>query len=333
MIRVNRSGWQPLVGGQIIPAASGECLPPSKQAGIALVAALLVVMLATTAAASLLSQQQIDIARTENLLNSEQAYQYGLGVEIWAAGLLAADHQSGNIDHLFEPWATSLDPIIIGGGTVSGYTEDMQGRLNLNNLAEAGEKGEVARQRFERLIGILGGSPLVADALADWLDADNEPRNPDGAEDEAYLSEQPPYRAANGKLVSISELRLVKGVTQELYQSLAPYVAALPVVTSVNINTAPIPVLMSIVPGLSEAEARSLVGSRGKTGFASVAQFLTEVSYLGRQGNGLGLAVTSDYFQTRAEVKLPRARVQLTSLLQRSAGEFPTVIFRSEAGE
>ncbi len=308
-------------------------MPAPRQAGIALVVALLVVTLATTAAASLLSQQQLDFARTENLLNSEQAYQYGLGVEIWAAGLLAADRKSGDTDHLYEPWATKLDPVMVDGGKVSGYTEDMQGRLNLNNLAETGEDGDVARERFERLLNIFGGPLSVVDALADWLDVDNEVRNPDGAEDAAYLSEQPPYRVANGKLVSVSELRLVKGVTQELYQSLAPYVTALPVATPVNVNTAPIPVLMSIVPGISEAEASSLVSSRGKTGFPSVAQFLAEVSYLGRQGNEVGLAVASDYFQTRAEVNLPRTQVHLTSLLQRSDGELPTVILRSEAGE
>lgn len=309
------------------------CVRPRRQAGIALVTALLVVSLATTAAAALISQQQIDLARTENLLNSGQAYQYGLGVEIWAAGLLAADRQSSATDHLHEPWASKVDPAMVEGGEVSGSTEDMQGRLNLNNLAEPGETGAIAKERFERLLGVVGAASSVADALADWLDADSEMRNPNGAEDETYLSEQPPYRVANGKLVSVSELRLVKGVTKELYQAVAPYVTALPVATSVNVNTAPIPVLMSLVPGLSEGEAKSLVGARGKTGFASVDAFLGEVALLGRQGNTLGLGVTSDYFQTRADVNLARARVHLTSLLHRSASGFTKVIRRSEVGE
>ena len=316
-----------------MPAAPRGKVRPQSQTGIALITALLVVSLTTTAAAALLSQQQIDFARTENLLNSEQAYQYGLGVEIWAAGLLAADRKTSDTDHLHEPWASKLEPVTIDGGEVSGYTVDMQGRLNLNNIAQAGENGVIAKERFERLLGVIGAPLAIADALADWLDADSEMRNPNGAEDEAYLGEQPPYRAANGMLVSVTELRLVKGVTNELYQAVAPYVKALPVAASVNVNTAPIPVLMSIIPGLSEGEAKSLVGARGKTGFASVEEFLAEVSFLGRTGNALGLAVTSDYFQTRADVSLPRAHVHLTSLLQRSASGFPKVILRSEAGE
>lgn len=306
---------------------------PPAQAGIALVTALLVVSLATTAAAAMLSRQQIDIARTENLLSSEQAYQYGLGVESWAAALLAVDRQNSDTDHLREAWATQLGPLTVEGGEVSGYTEDMQGRFNLNNLAEPEENGVIAKERFERLLGVVGVAPAVADAVADWLDTDNEARSPNGAEDAAYLSEQPAYRAANGKLVSVSELRLVKGVTEELYEALAPYIAALPVVTPVNVNTAPIPVLMSLIPGLSDSQAKSLVGARGETGFASVEEFLAEVSLLGGQGNSQGLAVASDYFQTRGDVTLGRARVRLTSLFQRLPRGLPKVIMRSEAGE
>jgi general secretion pathway protein K len=209
----------------------------------------------------------------------------------------------------------------------------MQGRLNLNNIAELGDNGAIAKERFERLLRILGGPPTFVDALADWLDRDSEMRDPHGAEDEAYLNEQPPYRAANGKLVSVSELILIKGMTKELYQAMATYVTVLPAATAVNVNTAAVPVLMSVVPGLTEAEAKSLVGARGKTGFESVEEFLAEVSFLGKSGNALGLAVTSDYFQTHADVNLPRARVSLTSLLQRSGTGFPKVILRSEAGE
>lgn len=306
---------------------------PREQTGIALMTALLVVSVVTIAAATLLSRQQVDFARTENLLNSEQAYQYGLGVEAWAAGLLTADRQTSATDHLNEPWATKLEPVAVDGGKISGYTEDMQSRLNLNNLAESGEHGAIAKERFERLLRVIGGSPAVADALADWLDADSERREPHGAEDEAYLSEQPPYRVANAKLTSVSELRLVKGVTKELYQALIPYVTALPVATPVNVNTAPIPVLMSVVPGLSESEAKSLLSARSNTGFASVEKFLAEVSFLGPQGNALGLAVTSDYFQTRADVDFVRARIHITSLLQRSASAAPKVILRSETGD
>jgi general secretion pathway protein K len=330
--RASSCAWRASAGKQSIRLPAKGCVLPRKQAGVALLTALLVVSLATTAAAALLSRQQIDLARTENLLNSEQAYQYALGVEIWAAGLLAADRKTTATDHLQEPWASKLDPVMVEGGEVSGYTEDMQGRLNLNNLAQPGEAGAIAKQRFERLLGVVGGAPSVADALADWLDTDSEMRDPNGAEDEAYLSEQPPYRAANGKLVSESELRLVKGVTKELYRAVAPYVTALPVATSVNVNTASIPVLMCLVRGLSEGEAKSLVGARGKTGFASVDAFLGEVSFLGRRGIALGLGVTSEYFQTRAEVNVARARVHLTSLLHRSPSGFTEVIRRSEAG-
>ena len=69
------------------------------------------------------------------------------------------------------------------------------------------------------------GAPL-ADSLVDWLDSDNLPYSSAGAEDDYYLRQNPAYRAANRKFQSISELRLVKGVTAEVWNKLAPFVCA-----------------------------------------------------------------------------------------------------------
>ncbi|MGF1613486.1 MAG: type II secretion system minor pseudopilin GspK [Gammaproteobacteria bacterium] len=307
--------------------------PPPAEDGVALVTALLVVALATTAAAALISQQQIDFARTENLFNSEQAYQYGLGVESWAAGLLAADRTRSEIDHVHEPWATRLEPVAADAAVVSGYIEDMQGRLNLNNLVEAGETGVIAKERFQSLLGIIGAPLPIADALVHWLNTDGDTTSPKDRASEASRSKPPLEPVTKAKMVQVSELRLVEGVTQEIYRALAPYVAALPAATAVNVNTAPAPVLMSLVPGLRESEAQSLIGARGKTGFARVEGFLAQVSLLGRHANPLGLGVASDYFQTQAEVRIGRARVHLTSLLWRPTTGLPQVILRSETAD
>ena len=46
----------------------------------------------------------------------------------------------------------------------------------------------------------------------DWLDEDIDPRPNSGAEDDYYMLQNPPYRAANRLMASASELRLVKGM-------------------------------------------------------------------------------------------------------------------------
>jgi hypothetical protein len=52
----------------------------------------------------------------------------------------------------------------------------------------------------------------VADAILDWLDTDEQPREY-GAEADYYATLDPPYGAKNGPLETVEELLLVKGVT------------------------------------------------------------------------------------------------------------------------
>src|SRR5262249_12987180 len=55
----------------------------------------------------------------------------------------------------------------------------------------------------------------VANAILDWIDADDQLRT-NGAEDEYYQTLQPPYHCKNAPLDSLEELLLVRGVTPEL---------------------------------------------------------------------------------------------------------------------
>ena len=188
-----------------------------RQGGVALITALLVVALATAAAVAMATRQNVDIRRTGNLLNGEQAYAYALAAESWAYVILRRDQEDNEYDSLGEDWASALPPIAVEGGFVNGRIEELQGRFNVNNLiVDAGEPSEPevavdAEQLayFRRLLDVLGLEPALAPALLDWIDADINSTFPDGAEDDAYLLAEPPYRAANRILVNISELRLV----------------------------------------------------------------------------------------------------------------------------
>ena len=55
----------------------------------------------------------------------------------------------------------------------------------------------------------------ISDAILDWLDADDTPRD-NGAESDYYASLTPPYAPRNGPIQSIEELLLVRGVTPQL---------------------------------------------------------------------------------------------------------------------
>lgn len=300
------------------------------QKGVALVTALLVTAIATITAVAMASRQQLDIRRTANMLDRNQAYLFGLGVEEWARQILAQDRRDNNIDHTGENWATILPPITVEGAVVSGAIEDLQGRFNLNNLVKDDAASEPDIQRLQRLLQILELDERIARAVADWIDPDEEPAFPDGAEDNEYLLLDPPYRCANAPMASVSELLLVRGVDYDTYQTLRPYVTALPTRTTINVNTAPVEVLMTLVEGMSQSDAELLAEERGEDGYDKVEDFLNQPPFKEANVQIPDISVASEYFLLSADVSFGRSRLQLFDLFVRSTDAKVQVAMRAQ---
>ena len=302
-----------------------------RQRGVALITALLIVALATIAAVAMASRQQLDVRRTANILDGDQTFFYAIGVESWARRILVRDLKDGRTDHPGEDWARRLPPITIPGGQVAGYIEDLQGRFNLNNLLdENGQPNQAAVQRFQRLLELLELDPGLVNGVLDWMDSDLEARFPNGAEDDFYLIQQPPYRAANRPFASVSELRLVAGFDGAAMARLGPYLAALPGVTPLNVNTASALVLRTLTPTMSEAEAEGLIANRGDTGYKDVQTFLQDPVFAGT-GDTLdanSLSVASEHFLVHADVLVGNARTRMFSVVHRSAQGGQPVVTR-----
>lgn len=84
--------------------------------------------------------------------------------------------------------------------------------INLNAIPTDGTDLE---QERNWLLPLPGMTPQIADAILDWLDADDSPR-PLGAEVSYYTAQSPGLRPANGPLAHLNELLQVRGVTAEL---------------------------------------------------------------------------------------------------------------------
>lgn len=301
-----------------------------RQTGVALLTVLLVVFLATVAAVSLASVQQLAIRRSTLLLHQQQAQLYALGAEQWAAAILARDLEENQTDHLNETWATLPPALPVEGGSITGTIQDLQGRLNLNNLLQQDDTiDESWFLTLQRLLDALELNPGLAQAIADWIDSDMEPRFPDGAEDGEYVGHTPPYLAANRPLVSISELRLVKGMDEESFNRLAPHICALPDTTPINVNTASAPVLASLSEGLSLASAQTLIEDRGPEGYAEVNTFMDAAQLAEGTLPPGGIAVSSQYFLARIEATVGEGRAIINSTLQRSNEQGTLILMRS----
>ncbi len=312
-----------------------------RERGVALITVLLVVAIVTVVSAAMVARQQLSIRASSNQLQARQAWHYALGGEALAQAILARDLRAGTtgepgasgeaaaVDHLLEPWAQPLPAFEIDQGEILVRIEDLAGRFNLNDLLRDQQPNPAAVEQFRRLLLRLQISAPYAERLLDWLDPDQQPSGEYGAEDNAYLALDPPYRNAGRRLHDLSELRLLLDMREEDFQRLAPYVAALPPNVPLNVNTASPMVLSSLSDNLSLGAAESLVELRRVAPFRNSAAFLAQPAMAGTTLQGTALAVGSQFFQATSEVRLGDRRLALVSLLQREQDGSVRVLARN----
>ena len=299
----------------------------TRQRGVAIVLALAVVALAALAATAMLVSQSTwsrQVELTAGHAQAQHLLQAGLD---WSRAVLSDDRRVSDVDHLGEPWALRLPSMPVENGSLTGHIEDQQGKFNLNNLHEDGKVSVVQLERFRRLLTILALPPVLADSLADWIDADNQPQPRGGAEDAYYLALQPPRLAANRPLTDVAELALVAGFDDTVRARLRPFVTALPRFAAVNVNTASPEVIAASVDGLNLDDARAIVAKRERTWFRSISDFSSQLP-TGLSVPSQYIAVSSDYFIATMAITIGGAQARGSALLAREHDGWPVIVWR-----
>jgi len=300
----------------------------ARQRGVAIVLAMGVVALAAMAATAMMITQSTWSRQSELAAAHVQAQTLVQAGVDWSRAVLSDDRRLSNVDHLGEPWALRLPPMSVEGGELAGYIADQQGLFNLNNLVRDGKVNLAQLAHFQRLLSTLGLPTALADTLADWLDADNEPQPQGGAEDDFYLALQAPYLAANRPLTDLAELALVRGFDDGVRARLRPFVTALPRSTAVNANTASPEVLAAVVEGLGLDGARDLAAQRERAYFRDRTVFLAQLPP-GAVAGGNDIATSSDFFQASVRVTIGGAQARGVALLARgNTGGWPAIVWR-----
>jgi general secretion pathway protein K len=221
-------------------------------------------------------------------------------------------------------------------GTLQGELEDMQGRFNLNNLARVttdGKQDPQPLEQFQRLLRSVGVDPKWAGMARDWIDADDLPGSPDGAEDQVYTSQTPPYRTGNWPMTSPSELMNLPGFGADNYRKIAPYVTALPsAITPINICTAPALVIESLADSLNGEYSRNpeVLTLGRKTGcFPDLTTFRNILGPKGVAGISDRFGATSRFLRLTTRISLGTSEFTLYSLLLRGNGGKVTPLLRS----
>lgn len=303
----------------------------ARQQGVAIITALLIVAIAATVSITISTRLQLDVRRTGNMIAGDQAYLYTLAAESWSQRILRDDRQNNETDHLGEDWAIDLPPIPVDGGFILGKLTDMQSCFNLNNLLEANSDTSQSLVRLERLLTNLGIDKTYAQGIIDWVDDDLQTTIPDGAEDVYYMNLDQPYRTANTRMLSVSELRLIKGFEDtEVYNTLLPHVCAFGVSTPINVNTASVEVLRSLADDLADSEVEKIIEQRSETAFKDINEFTSFNNLKKKITSTEGLSVNTEYFMLTTESTIGQVRVISYSLIHRTSDASTTVVARSQ---
>ncbi len=191
------------------------------------------------------------------------------GVEI-ARAIIQEDEPS--YDGPEERWAQFETLAIFSSqffneGHFSGRITDEAAKFNPNLLIDPyGIVDQKKRNQLERLFTILGHDPRKIDAILDWLDADDQKR-PFGAEREYYTTLKRPYPPKNGPLDSLGEMLLIKEMDEATFYGMEDKEGLGKYLTiysegKININTASVPILMSLHPRIDQIMAKAVVDHR-----------------------------------------------------------------------
>ena len=263
------------------------------QSGLALVLTLLTISFLVAVTIQLMVT--IDRQVTVSTMQREQARLDAMvlaGLNL-AQAALWADQQDNEVDTTQDLWA-EFDPerlaVLAGGLELEIGVTDLSGRLQINALGASAtgknpggsvlkEQQETSTIRDVWLRFLTSGrfavkdeeqAEALLDAIADWVDKDSSERI-QGAEEEYYRTRTPAYGCRNGRMPQVEELLRVKGMTTEIvygdkeHEGIAEYVTVAGEDGKINLNTAPLPVLLALSPDMTAELAQDLIDFREDT--------------------------------------------------------------------
>jgi general secretion pathway protein K len=266
--------------------------------GVILIALLWILTILSVIALSFSRETFVEVATARNSRDLVDAYY------IARAGIAATVYQIYQKTYLTpqvglaslqqqQPDAIDLGKVTaqFGDGEYEVDIQDESGKINLNRVKE---------DQLRNLVQVIGitdpDASIIVDSILDWRDPSPMAR-PNGAKDDYYQSLTPPYSIwlDGGRMKAVEELLLVRGVTSEYYYGhrektpdgqiveryglsryLTVYGSGQQSGQQININSAPLPVLLSI-PNMPPAAAQAIFDRRQVKPFASWDELNREV--------------------------------------------------------
>jgi general secretion pathway protein K len=280
---------------------SGPSKPSRKSAlrgnpeGVILIAILWVLTILAVIALSFSRETLVEVAAARNqrdLVDSYYIARAGMATTIYQL------YQKMLLPQVNAPGLQALEPDGIDLGLVTGKFGDGEYEVDIQDESGKVNLNAVAPDQLQALVEVIGipkpDSDVIVDSILDWRDPGDIPRK-NGAKDDYYLGLPVPYEVwkDGGRMKATEELLLVRGVTPEYYYGrrekndvgqivelyglsryLTVYAGSQ---RRININYAPLPVLLSI-PGMPPAAAQMIYERRKVKPFASWEEINREVT-------------------------------------------------------
>lgn len=258
--------------------------------GIVLIALLWIFIALSAIVLSFARESHVEVAAARNAQSLEKAYyvaRAGISETIYRLVDRQLNSQAQQSALQNDPTPLELGRITgeFGGGSYTVNIQDESGKVNLNTVSE---------EQLHELVQATGiadpDANIITDSILDWIDRDESPRA-NGAEDDYYQTLNPPYSAKNGSVDTTEELLLVQGVTPEYFfgipektidgsiiykYGLSRYLTVYSNRNQINVNFAPIPVLLSI-PGMTQGAAEQIFERRQENPFENTSEISSEI--------------------------------------------------------
>ncbi len=320
------------------------------------VALILVVMAVFLLSVTVLNTKAgVDLAEEIAVSAAEETRAFYLARSGLALVREALAEDDTQVDSYEDDWAAAnrMGSIPIADiGWAVGQVADEEGKFNIldlvNDDGETDDDTYAAALRLEDLLVILGLSQSsaaeIVDSLIDWMDYDGSVTG-SGAEDPYYSSLTPPYPCANTKPPSLEDLALVKGIGPLLLRSGEGEVPPLEKFLTVhgekkggdkfrriNINTAPLEVIMALSPEIDEGLAEEIIQSRISEPFDNPTEVKDVPGFPGDEFYSNELAflidVASDHFSASVIGETPSASSRAYGVFKRRGKSVKLVYYR-----
>jgi general secretion pathway protein K len=286
----------------------------TRQRGAALLIAMLTLVLVASLSAGAAWQQWrgVEVERAERA--RIQAGWLLVGALDWARLILREDARSSStqgVDHLAEPWAVPLQESRLSSflasdrntgvleadlddsnAFLSGQIEDLQSKLNITNLVEAGSIVTTTLASFSKLFDQLNLPPDELSTLAENLRFAKD------------LSPDNRSLARSAMLPQRVEQLTLLGLSAQSLEQLKPFITVLPTGTPVNLNTASAEVLYASIPSLDLDGAQRLVSERARQHFKTLNDVVQIVPSAAGQLLDGQHSVASRFFEVTGKLRM-----------------------------